>query len=74
MPSMNYDGYILIGIGVALSIVSFFMKRLKEEVDKTKSKLTRIEINQARNHERLANIDKLLEDRRQDIKKLFEKK
>ena len=44
---MNYDGYILIGIGVALSVVGFFMKRMKEEVDITKSKINRIEINLA---------------------------
>ena len=71
---MNYDGYVLIGIGVALSVLGFFLKRIKEEIDVLKAKHTRIEINQARNHERLSNIDKLLEDRRQDVKKLFEKK
>jgi hypothetical protein len=71
---MNYDGYVLIGIGVALSVLGFFLKRIKEEIDVLKAKHSRIEINQARNFERLTNIDKLLEDRRQDIKKLFEKK
>ena len=70
---MNYDGYILLGIGVALSVLGFFLKRIKEEVDYLKSKNQRLEINQARNHERLANIDKVLEDRRHDIKKLFER-
>jgi len=70
---MNYDGYILLGIGVALSVLGFFLKRMKEEVDYLKSKNQRLEINQARNHERLANMDKVLEDRRHDIKKLFEK-
>lgn len=71
---MNYDGYILIGIGAALSVLGFFLKRIKEEVDILKSRHQRIEINQARNHEKLNNIDKVLEDRRHDIKKLFEKK
>ena len=71
---MNYDGYVLIGIGVAMSVLGFFLKRLKEEIDVLKAKQARMEINQARNHERLSNIDKLLEDRRHDIKKLFEKK
>ena len=71
---MNYDGYILVGVGVALSVLGFFLKRLKEEIDILKARHSRMEINQARNHERLAHIDKLLEDRRHDIKKLFEKK
>jgi hypothetical protein len=70
---MNYDNYILIGIGMAISVLGFFLKRIKEEVDHMKQKCTRLEINQARNFERLANMEKLLEDRRQDIKNLFEK-
>ena len=35
---MNYDGYVLIGIGVALSVLGFFLKRIKEEVDVLKSR------------------------------------
>jgi hypothetical protein len=69
----EYSPYIFLGIGAAVSVIGFFIKRMKEEIDSIKSKSARLEINQARNHERLANIDKLLEDRRHDIKKLFEK-
>jgi len=66
------DYYILIGIGVALSVLGFFLKRMKEEVDFIKSKNAKIEVNQARNHERINNLEKVVEDRRQDIKRLFE--
>ena len=48
-------------------------KRIKEEVDLLKSRNTRLEINQARNFEKIMNLEKLSEDRREDIKKLFEK-
>ena len=69
----EYSPYIFLGMGAALSVLGFFLKRLKEEIDVMKQKAQRLEINQARNYERLANIDKVLEDRRHDIKKLFEK-
>lgn len=69
----EYSPYIFLGIGAALSVLGFFLKRIKEEVDIVKARNQRIEINQARNHERLANVEKLLEDRRHDIKKLFER-
>ena len=65
------DQYLLIGVGVALSVLGFFMKRLKEEVDVIKQKCNRIEINLARNHEKIINLEKVSEDRRQDIQKLF---
>lgn len=66
------DQYLLIGVGVALSVLGFFMKRLKEEIDIMKQKCSRIEINLARNHEKLMHLEKVAEDRREDIKKLFE--
>ena len=65
------DQYILIGVGVALSVLGFFLKRIKEEVDVIKQKQNRIEINLARNYEKLLNLEKVAEDRRQDVQKLF---
>lgn len=70
---MDTTSYIFAGIGVALSVVGFFLKRLKEEVDIVKARNARLEINQARNFEKIHNLEKLTEDRREDIKKLFEK-
>lgn len=69
---MDFSSYIYIGVGVAFSVLGFFLKRIKEEVDVVKSKNARLEINQARNFERIANLEKITEDRREDIKKLFE--
>lgn len=65
------DQYLFIGVGVALSVLGFFMKRIKEEVDIMKHKTARLEINLARNHEKILNLEKIAEDRRQDIQKLF---
>lgn len=70
---MDYSPYIFLGLGAAVSVLGFFLKRMKEEVDVLKSKNTRLEINQARNFEKINNLEKLSEDRREDIKKLFEK-
>ncbi len=70
---MDYSPYIFLGLGAAISVLGFFLKRIKEEVDVVKARNTRLEINQARNYEKIANLEKLSEDRREDIKKLFEK-
>ena len=63
--------FILVGIGAAVSVLGFFIKRMKEEIDVLKSKNTRLEINQARNYEKIINLEKVTEDRREDIKNLF---
>lgn len=63
--------FILLGIGAAVSVLGFFIKRMKEEIDVLKSQNTRLEINQARNYEKIINLEKVTEDRREDIKNLF---
>lgn len=70
---MEFSSYIYVGLGVAFSVLGFFLKRLKEEVDIVKAKNARLEINQARNFEKIANLEKITEDRREDIKRLYEK-
>lgn len=69
---MDFSSYIYVGLGVAFSVLGFFLKRVKEDVDTVKSKNARLEINQARNFERIANLEKITEDRREDIKRLYE--
>lgn len=59
-------------MGLAVSVLGFFLKRIKEEVDIVKSRNARLEINQARNFEKIANLEKITEDRREDIKRLYE--
>ena len=70
---METTSYIFAGIGVALSVLGFFLKRIKEEIDVVKTRNARLEINQARNFEKIHNLEKLTEDRREDIKRLYEK-
>jgi Tfp pilus assembly protein PilO len=64
--------FVLLGIGAAVSVLGFFIKRMKEEIDVLKAKNTRLEINQARNYEKIINLEKVTEDRREDIKRLYE--
>jgi Tfp pilus assembly protein PilO len=70
---MDFTHYIYVGLGVAVSVLGFFLKRLKEEVDVVKARNARLEINQARNHEKIANLEKISEDRRRDIQNIFNK-
>ena len=69
---MDFTSYIYVGLGVAVSVLGFFLKRIKEEVDVVKARNARLEINQARNFEKIANLEKITEDRRHDIKRLYE--
>lgn len=69
---MDITSYIFVGLGVAVSVFGFFLKRIKEDVDRVKSKTIRIEINQARNFEKIMNLEKITEDRREDIKRIYE--
>jgi hypothetical protein len=69
---MNFDGYVLIGIGVAVSVLGFFLKRLKEEVDSFDRINTRTQIELARCGERIKVLEKLSEDRREDVRKLYD--
>lgn len=61
------------GLGVALSILAFFIKRNKWEIDDMKDRLRQLEITNAGQIKDINHLDKLSEDRREDIKKLFEK-
>tara|TARA_R100000234_G_scaffold96804_2_gene65122 strand:- start:118 stop:339 length:222 start_codon:yes stop_codon:yes gene_type:complete len=70
---MDFTHYIYVGLGVAVSVLGFFLKRLKEEVDVVKARNARLEINQARNHEKIVNLEKISEDRRRDIQNIFNK-
>jgi hypothetical protein len=69
---MNYDSYILIGIGVAISVLGFFLKRLKEEIDAYKIVNTKSQIHLAKCEERIKVLEKLSEDRREDVRKLYD--
>ena len=63
------ETYIFLGLSVAVSVVAFFLKRIKEEVDVQKAKNAKLEIGVARHYEKIRNIEKLAEDRREDVKR-----
>lgn len=66
---------IVLGIGAMVSVVAFYLKKESAKIEKISSKLRRIEVdlakNDARDCERWSQIQKLLEDRRQDAIKLY---
>lgn len=66
------NGYIFIGVGVALSVLGFFLKRIKAEMDQAKEITQGLQIGQARQEERIKTLLKLAEDRRRDIQRLFD--
>lgn len=70
---MEFTHYIYVGLGIAVSVLGFFLKRLKEEVDVCKAKNQRLEVNQAKLFARLEMCEKLAEDRRADVKEIFRK-
>lgn len=74
---MEINEMIIIAVGLMVSVVAFFLKRESLRVDRISSELRKIEIelakNDARDVERWSQTKKLLEDRRQDVVKIFEK-
>ena len=66
------ETYIFLGLSVAVSVIGFFLKRIKEDVDVQKAKNAKLEIGVARHYEKIRNIEKLAEDRREDVKRICE--
>ena len=69
---MDYSSYVFVGLGVALSVVGFFLKRVKEAVDLCQHQNNKIMVSLAQYKEKTQNIEKLLEDRRHDVRKLYD--
>jgi len=74
---MDFQGYIFLGVGVAISVLGFFLKKEARKADNLDQRLGKVETdlakNEARDLERWIVANKLMEDRRVDIQKLFEK-
>lgn len=68
---------LFVCLGIMVSVTAFFLKKESAKVDKLSSKMREIEIdlakNNARDTERWIQIQKLLEDRRLDVVKIYEK-
>ncbi len=69
---METQSYIFLGLTVTVSVLGFFLKRIKEEVDVQKARNAKLEIASARHYEKIRNLEKLAEDRRSDVKRIFE--
>ena len=69
---MDMSSFAFVGLGVAVSVLGFFLKRIKEDVDVVKSRNAKLEVNAARDSERVRHLEKITEDRREDIKRIYE--
>jgi len=73
---MGFSEYILIGVGTCLSVLGFFLKRESKRLGELDAKLEEITVklaqNDVRDSERWAITDKRLEDRRIDVRKLYD--
>lgn len=70
---MEITHYMFAGIGVGLSVLAFFLKKNKIEIDVMKERMRDLEIADARNSERIKTLLKTVEDRRRDVQKIFDK-
>ncbi len=73
---MEFDGYIFLGVGVAISVLGFFLKKEARKSQEMDDRINRMEVklakNEARDNERWNQTEKLLEDRRADAIKLYD--
>ena len=74
---MEFDGYIFLGVGVAISVLGFFLKKESKKTDEVASRISTVEMlvakNDVRDAERWKVANKLMEDRREDVKALYAK-
>lgn len=74
---MEMQEILIIGVGILVSITAFYLKRESLKIERLGSKIRRMEIdlakNGARDAERWEQTQRLLEDRRVDVVRLFEK-
>ncbi len=73
---MAYNEFILIGIGTAISVIGYFLKRENKRLEEMDVLINSINVTLAKNEVRDAEInksvEKRLEDRRNDVRKLYD--
>tara|TARA_B100000085_G_scaffold200835_1_gene184357 strand:+ start:509 stop:748 length:240 start_codon:yes stop_codon:yes gene_type:complete len=73
---MEYNEYILIGLGIFISVIGYFLKRENRRLEELESLVNEINVilakNDVRDSERWHSINKRLEDRRMDIRKIYD--
>jgi hypothetical protein len=70
---MDITHYMFAGVTLAISVLGFFLKKNKAEIDLMKEVIRKLEISDARSTERIRTLLKVVEDRRRDIQNLYEK-
>jgi len=70
---MEITHYMFAGVTLAISVLGFFLKKNKAEIDLMKEVIRKLEISDARSTERIRTLLKVVEDRRRDIQNLYEK-
>jgi len=73
---MEYNEFVLLGIGTAISVLGFFLKKESVRLKDLEAKVSELEITLAKNgvrdSERWTQTCKRLEDRRMDVRKLYD--
>jgi len=74
---MDYNSYIFLGVGVALSVLGFFLKKEAKKQGELDERVKALEVRLAKNEVRDSvmwqNAHKMLDDRRADCIKIYEK-
>ena len=74
---MEIQEIMIASVGVLVSVIAFYLKRESSKIQRLGSKIRRIEVdlakNGARDSERWEQTQRLLEDRRKDVVRIFEK-
>ena len=74
---MDTPSLMFLGVGVALSVLGFFLKREARKACENDKRISDLEVqaakNEVRDAEKWQSAEKSLEDRRQDIKLIFQK-
>jgi hypothetical protein len=72
---VEFHSYIFLGVGVAISVLGFFLKKEARKSAENDSRISELEklvaTNEALDAERWTTCNKLLEDRREDVKTIF---
>ena len=73
---MEFNDFVFIGIGTAISIIGYFLKRENQRLVTMEKIIHEINLtlskNEALDVERWSSANKRLEDRREDIRKLYD--
>ena len=73
---MEYNEFILIGIGTAISVIGYFLKRENKRLEELEDLVNKINVvlakNNVRDSERWESVNKRLEDRRVDVRKIYD--